>query len=309
MEFLRYSLLLSTAALTYHSNAAPTAPPGNAFSAGLQRISQPSLADHPQFAIRIYPRPNIPVNPLSMLTIALDALTAIGLTDSRMRSPPMHFQSPGHPHLVIDMKPKRPARDIVNEVATLCIYYGVADLAFRHQYTEAVFNCIWDNVNVAEVIISRGLSPIVTTNTTTTNSLNALGDQFRPLFFYFNSAQEIDITSAFITAMNAIRLFSPRGSSEVLTGSINADPGPQWDSSILFPSEGRPVRIVPPFFEYRYVIFSMRLAIVYMFEHGRFAELGITYRVDGIIVGSAILIKGKPASDSIRMLNAGVATA
>lgn len=309
MAFLRSFTLLSAATLTYLSNAAPAAPSKDGIDAVLQQASNFSLANHPHFDIRIHPRANMPVNSLSMLVNALDALTAIGLTDHRTRSPPMHFYSPGNPHVIIDVNPKRPATTILNELATLCIYYGIADMAGRRQYTEAVFDCLWDNVYVAEVIISNRGRLATASNTTTTGSLKPLGDQFQPRFFYLANAKNIDLATAFVTAMNAIRTFSSRGSTEVVAGYIYTDPGPQWDASIVFPDAHRPVRRLPPYLEYRYVIFSKRLALIYMFEHRRIAELGITFRIDDVYLGSALLIKGKPDQIAVATLDASATTA
>ncbi|KAI4211764.1 MAG: hypothetical protein LQ349_009395 [Xanthoria aureola] len=296
MAFLRSLTILCTAALLCYSTAVAASPSKDGSDTDIQQMSNSSQANHPYFGIRIHPRAIIPVNPLSMLVNAMDALTAIGLTDHRSRSPPMHFHAPGNPHVIIDVNPKRPATTILNELATLCIYYGIADLAGRRQYTEAVFDCLWDNVDVAEVIISnRGrLATFTNTTTATTGSFNALGDEFQPQFFYFEKAKNMDMATAFITAMNSIRSFSPRGHTEVLTGYIYTDPGPRWDASMVFPDTSRPLRRQPPYLEYRYVIYSMRLALIYMFEHGRIAELGITFRIDDVFLGSALLIKGKP---------------
>ncbi|KAI4100426.1 MAG: hypothetical protein LQ339_005487 [Xanthoria mediterranea] len=311
MAFLRSMTILCTAALLCHSTAAAASPSKDGSDTVNQQVSDSSQANHPYFGIRIHPRASIPINSLSMLVNALDALTAIGLTDHRTRSPPMRFDAPGNPHVIIDVNPKRPATTILNELATLCIYYGVADLAGRRQYTEAVFDCLWDNVDVAEVIISnRGrLATVTNTTTATTGALNGLGDEFQPQFFYFENAKNIDLATAFITAMNSIRSFSPRGHTEVLTGYIYTDPGPRWDASMVFPDTSRPLRRQPPYLEYRYVIYSMRLALIYMFERGRIAELGITFRIDGVFLGSALLIKGKPDRETGGTLDKITATA
>lgn len=296
MTFLRSLTILCIAALICYSTAAAASPSKDGSDTVIQQVSDSSQANHPYFGIRIYPRASIPINSLSMLVNAMDALTAIALTDHRTRSPPMHFDAPGNPHVIIDVNPKRPATTILNELATLCIYYGVADLAGRRQYTEAVFDCLWDNVNVAEVTISnrRRLATFTNTTAATTGSLNGLGDEFQPQFFYFEKAQNMELATVFITAMNSIRSFSPRGHTEVLTGYIYTDPGPRWDASMVFPDTSRPLRRQPPYLEYRYVIYSMRLALIYMFECGRIAELGITFRIDGVFLGTALLIKGKP---------------
>ncbi|KAL9014928.1 MAG: hypothetical protein Q9173_000433 [Seirophora scorigena] len=306
------TVVLFTAALVYHSSAAPAMSPKDVHNIGFRQVNNLSLGENPSFNMRVLPRDNIPVSRPDMLMTALDALTAIGLVDYRASSPPeeLRFRTSSSGLVSIEVNSKPPATKILHQLATLCIYYGIINMLEHDEFTEADFECLWDHVNVADVSLRRK-SAAVSTITTNSNSRDALTETLQSQFFYLPDAQSIGIVTAFVTGMNAIKGFSLKGTTEVINGGLFTDPGPHWDASTIFPNDPshRPIRREPPFLEYRYALLSMRLAVQFMFTHRRFAELGMVIVVDGVRLGNALMIKGKPDQNAADVVEANVATA
>ncbi|KAL8770164.1 MAG: hypothetical protein Q9209_004006 [Squamulea sp. 1 TL-2023] len=235
---------LSMAGLLVFPNALPASPPKNSHEISQKATNVSHLetwTNHAYFAIEVHPRDNERIDPLSMLINAVDALTAIGLTDQKNRSQAMHF------------------------------------------------------MRLAVQIPNKAIDP----------HMNGLQLQF----FYMQNAHNLDTALAFITIMNDIKTFSPRDSAEVLPRSIYTDPGPEWDASILFTANGLPICRQPPFLQYYHVMICLREALKFMLHRGRVAELGFHIGVDDALLGSALLVKGKPNPDAARTLNVSLATA
>ena len=306
-------LVLTTAAFVYRSSAAPATSTQDVNHGILRQVSNFSLGENPSFNMRIIPLETHPVRPNSILVTAVDSLTAIGLRDYRAQSPPqeMRFQTPPWSEVTINVIPKPPTVAILNQLATLCIYYGVANMAEYNEFVEAKFECLWDNVNVADVHI-RKKSPgtAVDISPSPLDSTEILTEAIQPQFYYIEDSQPIPANIVFITAMNAIKRFSLKGPNEVMVGDLVTDPGPQWDASIIYPAGPghRSIRRQPPFLKYRYALMSMKPALLFMLQHRRFAELAFLFAVDGVRLGDALLIKGKP-DRMANMVEPGVATA
>ncbi|KAL8989400.1 MAG: hypothetical protein Q9169_008368, partial [Polycauliona sp. 2 TL-2023] len=260
----------------YRSSAAPATPAkrlNDPDNRTIQHVSNSSLGVDPHLEVWILPKGNTPIDTTSMLVTTVDALTAIGTRDYRARSPPeqMIFSTPASSRVTITVVPTPPLTTIHNYLATFCLYYGVARMVLYNQFVEADFQCLWDKVNVADVMI-RKKGP--TTNSqlpsTTSDSIDALTAGLKTDFVYMEDARPIDIFSAFITAMNAIVKFSLHGPDGIMAGTISVDPGPQWDTSIVFPNgpQQRPIRRQPPFMKYSYALVSMRYALMFMIRHG-----------------------------------------
>ncbi|KAL8676076.1 MAG: hypothetical protein Q9186_007371 [Xanthomendoza sp. 1 TL-2023] len=250
----------------------------------------------PQFTWKVHIKMNAPLDPVSMMMVAADALTLIALKDHRSNSPETHFHNPEEPDVVIDLIPKRPATEVSNEVATLCIYHGLEDMIRHRQFQECTIACELDHVEVAIVNIwntsstpeaAKDSSMIETTNLTGT-FLQAL----EPRYEYLDRGADINIAVAFVTVMYGIMTLSTFRSSDTVP-PCHTTPGLPWDASIVFPGDG-PRRWWPPFFEYRYAIDTLNLALHYMLRHGKFAELRISISVDGDYLGRALLMKGRP---------------
>ncbi|KAL8801763.1 MAG: hypothetical protein Q9182_004235 [Xanthomendoza sp. 2 TL-2023] len=239
---------------------------------------------------------NARLQPAPMLMMAADALTIIALKDHRSRSPATNFRHTAGLDIVIDVLPKSPAVDVSNEVATLCIYYGMEDMIRHRQFQECTFACELDNVEVAVVNIwNESSTPEAVKEpsmTKTTNLTQSLLNDLRPHFRYLDRGADISIYVTFVTVMYSIMAFSSFRGADVVP-SCHTDPGPAWEASIIFPGDG-PRRRRPPFFEYRYAIDTLNLALHYMLGNARFAELGLYVSVDGEYLGRALLFKGKP---------------
>lgn len=150
---------------------------------------------------------------------------------------------------------------------------------FEHdEFTEADFECLWDNVNVADVSLRRRNPAAVSKINTNSSSKDALIETLQSHFFILD-AQLIGFVPAFV-----IERFSLKGTTEVINGGLFTDPSPHWHASTIFPNDPshRPIRREPPFLEYRYALLSMRLAVQFMFTHRRVAGLGMVIVVDGV---------------------------
>lgn len=178
--------------------------------------SVPKINDHGRFSLRVYLM-NTRLNSISMMMNALDALAIISVENQVDRSLGLHFHLPSHPSVRIDVVPDYPARDVLNEVATLCIYYGMADMLKNRRFTEVALGCVWDGVEVAIVSITRATSSttnvipntIVTADDSSSNTL-------QPSFFYIPDAATLDITVAFMTLMDALVRFSRVSKTDIV---------------------------------------------------------------------------------------------
>jgi len=182
----------------------------------------------------------------------------------------------------------------------LCIYYGTEDVSRRRRWSKVEIGCFWDNVEVAMVSIEHGpraaRNPGVLGNTLTLDATNATDIHLIGLapFFYYTLGGKILPTPLFyITLMNAIVAFAYFGGMDVLKNRCFTDPGPQWDASMVF-SGATSVRTEPPFLQYQWVIKTLLRLLRYMFLRGRFAEIGMDFKVDNVMLVNAILRAGKP---------------
>ncbi|KAL8805553.1 MAG: hypothetical protein Q9223_005311 [Gallowayella weberi] len=255
-----------------------------------------SLTARPRFTWKVHIKLNARLDPVPMMMMAADALTIIALRDHRGRSRATNFRHTEGFDIVIDLVPKSPAIDVSNEVAILCIYYGMEDMIRHRQFQECTFACELDDVEVAVVNIwNESSTPEAvkgSSMTETTNLTQSLLHDLQPHFSYIDGGADISISVAFVTVMDSIMtLASFRGADVVPPG--HTDPGPAWGASVIFPGDG-PARRRPPFFEYRYVIDTLNLGLHYMLGHRRSAELRLYVAVDGEYLGRAFLLKGKP---------------
>ncbi|KAL8727970.1 MAG: hypothetical protein Q9166_005735 [cf. Caloplaca sp. 2 TL-2023] len=233
-----------------------------------------------------------------MFMNAVDALAILALKEPRSHSSTTHFHIPSSQNIVIDLKPNDPATGVMNQVASMCIYYGIEDIAKHRQYTEVSFSCQWDNVEVATIDIGRSSAkqhPNAAVSSSAANTMNS-SDQLlaalQPEFWYLPTGRNIDTVTAFITIMNALMGFIYQSNTDVVPRSFT-DAGPEWDACLVFPADG-PIRTRPPFLEYRWVIGTLRQASRFMLKNRRFATLGMIIRVDGIFLGIGLLKEGRP---------------
>ncbi|KAI4280560.1 MAG: hypothetical protein L6R38_004356 [Xanthoria sp. 2 TBL-2021] len=253
--------------------------------------------------MRVRPQPNTRIDAIPMFYVAVEALATIALQGPRGRTPTVLFRLSRYPAVAIDLIPKYPATDMTNEVATLCIYYGIEDMARHRDYRESYLGCEWDHIEVATIRVwsparsSRADQPQdgaddPSLGDTITNLTALLRTNLQPHFFYPYDASELDTTLVFITVMNALMRFSWMSIADPV-GQCWIEPGPAWDASIVL-SENNLPRSRPPILEVRWVLETLRLVPTHMRQSRRWAELGIVFQVDGIYLGNAKLQKGKP---------------
>lgn len=246
----------------------------------------------------------------SLLMNGVDALATLALKDQTARSSGAHFHFERYPDVVIDVTPKYPAVDVLNEVALLCIWWGMAVVLRERGYKDAEIDCLWDTVVVAQVNFERSgyLSLLNTTNalaptakgpggsvspssliTTTNDTLLAA---VTPGFYFHENSQTLSIPSVFFTTITVLTAFAYYPNTDPVETWAIVRTGPEWDTSMLF--EPYSIRTRPPFFEYRWAIEAVRQMPGFLLQQRRFAELGIRVIVDGVRVGTALLEKGEP---------------
>ncbi|KAI4232877.1 MAG: hypothetical protein L6R40_007281 [Gallowayella cf. fulva] len=309
MSFQRVlASLLYTSALLSTSNAAAARSSQHELPSlrELTNFSVPgALASHPHFSLDVHVTEDTQLNPIAMLMNAVDLLAVTGLKDYQGHSAATLFHSPDHPDVVIALVPTGPATEVLNEVVSLCAYYGMEDMIRYRQYKECTFTCAWDNVDVAVLNIWDQSSAVKHTGAfinslrnETTDLTNSPLKAVQPQFAYLNRAERLDMRLAFVTIMHAIMSSSRFSGTDIVSPSFT-DPSHEWDASVVFPSDG-PERTEPPFFEYRYVIQTLRQAPRYMLRHKWFAQLAMLVHVDGHYLGNALLMKGKPPQPTAR---------
>ncbi|KAL8706991.1 MAG: hypothetical protein Q9201_000039 [Fulgogasparrea decipioides] len=307
-------MLLSIVAFlfSFSVNAVPATP----VPEGNLLLQQPSNSSHIDsllktdnglFRYAIEYDDNKPLNSISMLMNAVDALGQLALKNHRDRSGHFHFTLPTYRTVRIDVVTIPPATTFLNEVATLCIYSGMLDVIRKRKYKTVQLTCAWDMVDIMEVFITNPTTaatasnatepgdPLSATNTTTdaaATTADPILNQLEPRFGYYPYSRRLDVPLTFLTLMYTHVMFSKESATDIVPRCYT-DPGPEWDACMIFPADGA-IRTRPPYLEYRYVIQTLRQVPSWLIQHGRFAELAIAIWVDNIDLGGAVLLKGKP---------------
>lgn len=280
--------------------------PSNSSLADLTLLSAPP---HPHFEAQ-FEFGNIRLRSISMLMNAVEALAALALKDQTARSSGAHFRFERYPDVVIDVVPKRPATDVLNEVSLLCIRWGMTHVISQGEYKNAEIDCLWDTVVVAQVHFERpgyqslsnnasvlapiaespggSVSPLSLITTTNDTLLAAV----TPAFSFRADSQTLPIPNVFVITIAVLTAFAYYPKTDPVSTWSVVGTGPEWNTSMLF--EPYSIRARPPFFEYRWAIETVRQMPGFLLQQGRFAELSIGIIIDGVHVGNALLAKGEP---------------
>ncbi|KAL9009834.1 MAG: hypothetical protein Q9173_005169 [Seirophora scorigena] len=297
--FKAVAAVLSAVLLICHTKAAPATPPddGNPLVQQVANISRSRLLDHPHFSLEIQDVKAARVGTLPLLMNAVNALYILAMRIPTGRSPATRFHLPLYPDVEIYLLPTRRSRVVMNEAALLCIYRGIEVMVRRQDFRLATFKCYWDNVSVTKVRIVSMHEPVgdeaaepLLPDSTANLTVPSVGD-FTPRFAYFRLGLDLDMQTVFITVMYALVCFGQKV-NDARVDHQYTDPGAEWDASLLMPMN-EPPRRQPPFLVVKWVIKALRLVPTFMLHNRRFAELGITFDVDRVNLGTAILQKGK----------------
>ncbi|KAL8691505.1 MAG: hypothetical protein Q9218_003291, partial [Villophora microphyllina] len=206
---------------------------------------------NPHFSMAIF-RTNVRLDTLPLLMISMGALAEIALQDSTARSRILRFRSSTFDTVKITVVPKGAAPDFSYEVAALCIYYGIEELASRFEYLESTFSCKWDRFEVARVDVDK-VSPytpldsnnnLTSPNTTTTTTNSSLTADITPRIDFLPSSSRLSAEATLLTLMNAFLRFSTLPKTSLVPKST-IDPGARWESYFTFAGDGPPATRPP----------------------------------------------------------------
>lgn len=196
----------------------------------------------------------IQVNYIGMLNVASTALATLALADVTAFEKETQF---GSRDAILKVVPIAPRSKYPIEPAILCSYHGMKDVIRRQRWSKVAFCCFWDNVEVAIVFIEH--VPRAARNPGVLGKALALDDAtnaedvhlngLEPSFYYTPDGEILPIPPFYITIMNAIVVFAYFGGIDVLINRCFTDPGPQWDTSMVF-SGATSARTEPPFLQY-----------------------------------------------------------
>ncbi|KAI4256730.1 MAG: hypothetical protein LQ352_001971 [Teloschistes flavicans] len=318
---------LLACALVYNdafTSAAPVTPAENGNSV-LQQASNPLVLNassldptlggmNPHFSMAIF-RTDVRLDPLSMLMCSMESLSRIAQQDPKARSRSFLIRIAAFPDVTVTITPKGGQRDFAFEVAAMCLYYGVEELASRNEFVGSTFSCRWDRFEVARVdiderpphaqgqplllgsddtpattIMANDTTTNITTTTGTTNSSLAANSDINPRIAFLPRAARIDINAVILTVMNVFLNASSMPKTDIAPAKT-FDPGARWEAYITLAGDGPPATR-PPYLNYAAVTESLRQVPYFMLDMLRSAEVLITFKVGGRLVGTGTLRKG-----------------
>ncbi|CAF9907939.1 hypothetical protein IMSHALPRED_006536 [Imshaugia aleurites] len=252
----------------------------------------------------------VPLRPTSLLMNGVEALATLALEDQAVRIPSAHFHTQAYADAIIDVEPDRPATDVSNEVALLCISWGLRHWIDDREYKIAEVECVWDDVLVAHVYF-EGLGYQSSLNATETLSLIAerpggsgnlstpvtsandtLLEAVTPHFIFSPDGQNLPILNVFYLTIKVLTAFAPIPNTDLVETYDVVSLDGEWESYMLF--EPSSIRARPPYFEYSRAIETVRQIPGFCLQQGRFAELDFGVMVDGAHVGNGLMGKGTP---------------
>lgn len=227
---------------------------------------------HSHFSFDVFPTP-VHLDPTAVLINGLDALASLALEDDKTRNRVRRFRSSDYTDVKISVVPKGSAKDFSSEVASLCIYYGIEELARYGTYVEATFTCKWDSIEVARVDLDAVAtlrypklvgddSDAHANNTSVVTARGLPGNEIKPNFVFLAGGHSLLHDVVFITLMNAILRFSPPRATELFPSDVVIDAGLPWKEKgyldLAGVSGGGDRPSSPPYLDYHVVIESLR---------------------------------------------------
>ena len=251
----------------------------------------------------------------STLLNGLEGLKIIALRDSNARTAGDYFRLASQPRVSIEISPFE-ASTVGNDMARVCLYHILEKMISLSTFKKVEVRCYENDDIKARIAIDA--SPAATEAGTsqlspgnTTNSIAADDTTLKAVTPYFGFLtppldKPIPTPVAVVTLMYALTWMGAEDKTAVVPRSY-IDPGPRWDASIIFPSEG-PVRTRPPYMEWRWAIETIGKVIGFFLQRRRFANMYGLIRVDGVQLDEFLFTKGKPWNAEAPAGNAGVAT-
>ena len=256
----------------------------------------------------------VALDAVDMLDLATYALATYAMADHTARKLGRGFID-HKGHIALNILPWIQHLDILNEVTTLCLYYGMEDAIKHRMWNEVQFACYLATTKVAVIeIIKHSNDALQNYNRTDQLSstldpldkVTSLGRDLTPSYHYKPDGEVVPIMNVYMTIMNAFKTFSYVDTHEIVRACI-ADPGPDWPASMMFSGQ-TVLRMVPPYLTYESVIQALVLLPKVMSRRRRFTEISIEFRDDEILLGTALLIAGKPKPAAATM-NGSISTA
>ncbi|KAL8957276.1 MAG: hypothetical protein Q9183_006102 [Haloplaca sp. 2 TL-2023] len=200
-------------------------------------------------------------------------------------------------------------------MSIVCLYHILEKMVAVNTFETVEVRCS-EGTNIRATILIEAIPPTTEVgtsqpspqNTTDSIAANATALQAVTPDFDFLAPpldKPIQITAAVVTLMYTLTKMGVQEKTADVPRSY-FDPGPRWDASIIFPSEG-PIRTRPPYMEYRWAIETIGQVMGFFQQRRRFANMYGRVIVDGVVLDEFLFQNGKPW-DAEAPGNAGVAT-
>lgn len=243
----------------------------------------------------------------SVLSNAVDALAMLAGRDFLGLEVGIHSHLARYPNAVVDVVPVSPAINFENRLAVWGIYRAVKFMISHSRFESARVDCTYKATILAQVYFERPGYPsparssmktngtaldlnttITSTSVTTTEPLSHF--QLNVVFHFFPHAETLGMMDVYITVMATLtRLAEWPGTDPV--SPFRAGAGDGYNARMVFHS-AETIRATPPFYEYKWIVETVRQIPGWMLAQGRFAELGIGIVVNQVHLGTAVLERG-----------------
>ena len=243
---------------------------------------------------------NIRLPATSVLMNAINAAASLANLDFEKQVTFHLLPLPKFPEVQIEFVPAPPLPSVEAKIFVWGLYGGINDIVGRKQYREVEFDLLWKGNVVAWLRFEKAESG--------TRAFNMAGGDTKMLEPASNSSGVMEITDTLMAGPLAPFSFAaqftpyakPFTIFQVFMAVLSAlvqiarFPSRSIVKPLIYESQDYNARIVvmmadrrtPPYFEYIWLIEGLRRIPDFMFEKGKFMELGWKIRVNGKEIGS-----------------------
>lgn len=275
----------------------------------LQQLSNSSLLNltveplDPRFHIGIaYGREDL--DRTSCLMNTVDALATLAGLDFLSRQGDFHGHMTQYPKAYIDITPVWPATDVENRIAVWGLFFGMKDMITTNTWKDTSIELNWENVVVAEIIIgpsetsSSALKATLNSTTsllntsTAQNSISGTDSLAVPRvsidFHFLVGGQPLEDIEVYYIVMAALKNLAEWPSTDPVDPYVQRCT--DYNVEMTFPAGASP-HARGYFYQYRWIIESVRRIPAWMLGEGRWAELGLGIFLDDAWLADAYLTR------------------